>query len=57
MLLDGVIATKNAGGFVVGKGIELEKAVEQRLYNTIETTRHVAKVRCRLALRYADVSF
>jgi hypothetical protein len=44
LMLDGVIATKNAGGFVVGKGMALEKAVEQRLYETIESTQRLAKV-------------
>lgn len=44
LLLDGIILTKNSGLAVAGGAVALEKAIEQRILNTIERTRNLAKV-------------
>jgi signal recognition particle GTPase len=43
-LLDGIILTKNTGLTVAGGALSLEKAIEQRILNSIERTRNLAKV-------------
>jgi hypothetical protein len=45
LILDCIIATKNAGKETLNKGISIEKAVEQRIYNAIGATQELAKVK------------
>jgi hypothetical protein len=44
MVLDCIIATKNAGKDALNKGISIEKAIEQRIYQAIGATQELAKV-------------
>jgi len=43
LILDCVIATKDAGRDAIDKGISIEKAIEQRIYNFIGATQEIAK--------------
>lgn len=44
LVLDCIIATKNAGKGALNKGISFQKAIEQRIYNAIGLTQELAKV-------------
>jgi len=44
LVLDCIIATKNVGKETINKGISIEKAIEQRIYNVIEGTQELARV-------------
>lgn len=45
LVLDCIIATKNAGKETINKGISIEKAIEQRIYKAIEGTQELARVK------------
>jgi len=44
LFLDGLIATKNAGGAVINKGVSVEKAIEHQVYTALNMAQDLAKV-------------
>jgi hypothetical protein len=43
LFVDGLIATKNAGGAVVTKGVNMEKAIEAQVYSALHMAQELAK--------------
>lgn len=44
LLLECLIATKNASKDALNRGLSVEQAIEQRIYQAIEATQELAKV-------------
>ena len=51
LVLDCIIATKNAGKDAFNKGVSIEKAIEQRIYTALGATQELAKVNYKANLR------